>query len=128
MKKNIGPRIEEETYSFLTRNFKNTNQGACYLLDAMPYLLPQAFSEAAEGLNSDELGAILDFMKRTQLPPSGFAGDRVVKVCDELGTMEHYNIKPGIFRAKLQSLTSFQRTALEIWGVNANRLKKERLL
>ena len=127
MKRNVGPKIEAETHEFLGDQFITVNRGATYLLDSMPHLMRQAFRSARDQLADNELGAIVDYMKRSQLPPPSFAGDRVVKVCEELGTMDHFGIQPGALRATLSSMTQFERAVLEIWAVNANRKEMEAL-
>ena len=117
--KAITPRVDKTSLGFYPGFFQTGNYGYTYVLEAFPVLFGRALLEIRGKFILGELSLILDVSNGTSLT-AGIAGQHIMIDVKDGITLDGLDKKWGIdgvlLCKKLQSLTSFQRACLEIWG------------
>jgi len=117
MRQKIGPAIAPETETWIKQTFENLNQGATYLLDAVPGLYARTLHDLKGRFSASELKLMVDVMNGTALT-SGIAGQHLaINVRDgiDLDRLdEKWNVEKDEILRKLD-LPLFALACMEIW-------------
>jgi hypothetical protein len=120
VKKNVGPRIKEQTAEFYKAHFLTTNAGAQYVLEAFPSLYRATLAREIKGeLKREELSLIIDTFNTPLLSP-GFAGQHLASECADAIQLDYldkkWTVDSKTFLAKIEKLTISQKAIVEIWA------------
>jgi hypothetical protein len=117
--KQLGPRADEKTISWLIGLFGTANAGAEYLMGAVPGLYARTMQEISGQFSRSELGLIIDIHNATALLPQLSGQHILASVTDAIDldqAAEKWKIDGAALVAKLTGLPIFTRSCLEIWA------------
>ena len=120
IKKNVSPRVFEETQEFYGQIFESINAGAEFILEAFPGLYQRTIHDLKGKFTRGELMLMIDVMNGTAIMPqhSGFTiGANVADgiALDHLG--EKWKVEAWPLNKKMADLTNFDRACLELWAL-----------
>ncbi len=146
VKINVGPKIEPEYHKLLVNTFKSANYGACfsieliakaietnfyqtmpngiesglrYALDSFPNLYRQTLYEITGVFTHDELMAIIASFNGHTLTPKMSGQELCITVTDAIKYEyldQQFDIDKEAIKDKIEKLTIFQRSAMELWS------------
>jgi hypothetical protein len=117
-KKRIAPQIRETATDWYKENFSTTNAGVVFILESFPELYKRVMLEIKEKkFIRGELLLIIDVYNATALTPGMPMLEAQVSDGIALdGLDKKWEINAEALIKKVESLTSFQSTVLEIWA------------
>lgn len=118
-KKNVSPRVFEETQEFYRTTFESVNAGAEFILEAFPSLYQRTIHDLKGKFTRGELMLMIDVMNATAIMPQHAGYTIGANVADGM-TLDHLNEKweigePWPLNKKMADLTEFERACLELW-------------
>ncbi len=116
-KKRIAPQIREGAAEWYGENFKTINSGVVFALEGFPKLYDRALLEVKGRFSREELLLIVDVYNSTALTPGMPMLEAQVSDGIALDTLDKkWEIDGKALMKKVQDLTSFQSTVVEIWA------------
>lgn len=116
-KKVVTPRIREGTTDWYGENFSSANAGLVFALESFPELYKRGLLELKGRFTRGELLFIVDVYNATMLTPGMPMLDAQVSDGIALdGLDKKWGIDGPALVKKVEGLTSFQATVLEIWA------------
>lgn len=118
-KKNVSPRVFEETQAWYAKSFESINAGCEYILEAFPELYARTIHDLKGKFTRGELMLFIDVMNGHFYNPRGAGYEMGANVADGMA-LDHLDEKWGIpdkwvLNKKLANLHNFDRACLEIW-------------
>jgi hypothetical protein len=118
-RKSTAPRIGDKSAEFYPGLFQSLNWGLEYTLDAFPALYRRTLHDLKGKFSRGELCLMIDVFNATALTPQ-LAGQQIgANVADgiELDHLdEKWEIDGDALNAKIDALTIFEASCLEIWA------------
>jgi len=119
MKQGVGPKIDKRAKEFICRVFSSANAGSTYILESFKRTYEETLKEMQGLFTKNQLLLIVDVFNGHMLNPV-IAGDELRMTCTESIKYDHMDEKWSIdvdsFISKIEKLTVYQRTSLEIWA------------
>jgi len=119
VKKQVNPKIEKETYNFMSQTFKSSDAGLTHVIESFPFLYNKALSEIKGLFTRGELYLIIDVFTGLTLTPKN-AGEHLLEECFKEIYIDKLDIKWRVdkdgLEQKIKALTSFQSACVEIWA------------
>ena len=119
MKKQVNPKIEKETYNFMSQTFKSADAGLTHAIESFPFLYNKALSEIKGLFTRGELYLIIDVFNGLTLTSQN-AGEHLLEECSKEIDIDKLDIKWRVdkdgLEQKINALTSFQTACVEIWA------------
>lgn len=117
-KKNVSPRVFEETQKFYADHFDSINAGCEYILEAFPELYSHTIHAMRGKFTRGELMLCIDVMNGHWYNPPGAGQEMTPNVSDGIA-LDHvdakWKIDGSVLNQKLAGLSIFERACLEIW-------------
>ena len=117
--KSTAPRISDKAATFYYTVFSSLNAGLEFTADAFPTLYKRALHEIKGKFSVSELMFVVDVHDGNAMTPGNF-GQAVYGSCVDGIDLYGLDVKWEIARdnliRKIESLTSFQAAALEMWA------------
>lgn len=119
IKKNVSPRIFEETQEFYRTHFDSVNAGCEYILEAIPELYARTIADLKGRFTRGELMLFIGVMNGHLYNPRGAGYEMGANVADGMA-LDRLDEKWDIpdkwaLNKKLADLHNFDRACLEIW-------------
>jgi hypothetical protein len=114
----ITPRIADTTEKWLSENFSSKHAGAELVLDAFPVLYRRGLADLKGQFSGPELSLLLDAFNGLYLTPILLGQHLVASATDGIrleGLDKKWGVEADRFLQKLDSLSFFERSCLEIW-------------
>lgn len=129
-KKSVTPRLDETAAEWYKQWFEYPHNGYSLALEAFPVLIQRALIEVKGKFDRGELMLFLDVLNGLFLS-GGLMGQQlfllVADGCNIYRLNEKWGVDEHIVCEKIRGLTSFQKAAIEVWGVAFwNAEEKER--
>ena len=118
-KKNISPRISDETRAWITENFSSISSGATHLLESNRVLYARTLQELKGHFSRPELMAMIDVMNAHMLNPFTSGTELPLALGDAMdldGLAEKWEIDGRELDTKISLLSVYQVAALEWWA------------
>lgn len=118
-KKNVSPRVFEETQGWYAEHFNSINAGCEYILEAFPELYSRTINDLRGKFTRGELMLFIDVMNAHFYNPRGAGLEMGLNVADGMA-LDQLDEKWEIpdkwaLNKKLADLHNFDRACLEIW-------------
>ena len=117
-RKNVSPRVFEETQAWYAKTFESVNAGSEFILEAFPHLFKLTISRLKGKFSPGDLMLMIDVMNSAMLMPQHMGWTLPANVIDGIA-LDHLDKKWKIdgdkLNKKLAELHLFESSCLEIW-------------